>query len=79
MKLLLNNVVISCLVSVIFAASVDLGRRDSPFSVEIQMTQNSHIKATVTNTGSSDIKILRTGSILDPSAIEKSNIFQGCK
>lgn len=61
------------------AASVDLTKRDSPLDLKLELVGNSAVKATLTNTGSQDLKIFKTGSILDEIAVEKSQVFSGCK
>ncbi|KAL9948524.1 hypothetical protein D7B24_009187 [Verticillium nonalfalfae] len=61
------------------AASVDLNKRDSPLDIKIEKVGNTAIKASITNTGASDLKVLKTGSILDDLEVEKSEIFSGSK
>ncbi|KAF3345623.1 Brefeldin A resistance protein [Verticillium dahliae VDG2] len=61
------------------AASVDLSKRDSPLDIKIEKVGNTVIKASITNTGASDLKVLKTGSILDELEVEKSEIFSGSK
>ncbi|KAG8420296.1 hypothetical protein J3459_011201 [Metarhizium acridum] len=45
-----------------------------PLDVQFQMDGNSAIRATITNNGKKDLKIFRTGTILDSSAIQKTRI-----
>ncbi|KAG8156725.1 hypothetical protein KVR01_013330 [Diaporthe batatas] len=59
------------------AVPMEVTRRDSPLKVEIQSVGNSAVKAVVTNTGSEPIKLMKTGSILDQTAVEKAEIFSG--
>ncbi|KAK5629287.1 hypothetical protein RRF57_005002 [Xylaria bambusicola] len=68
-------VAVSALVTVASAAAV--AKHASPLDVKIEMVGNSGVKATVTNTGSEDLKIFKTGSILDKSPTEKVKITQG--
>ncbi|KAK0610621.1 Deuterolysin metalloprotease family-domain-containing protein [Bombardia bombarda] len=63
--------------SVASAVSVDLSKRASPLAVEINVVDNSNVVASITNTGSTPLKVLKTGSILDNSHIEKTEIFSG--
>ncbi|KAI0512490.1 neutral protease [Xylaria bambusicola] len=65
------------LASVASAASIDNAKRASPLDVKIEMVGNSGIKASITNTGSSDLKVLKTGSLLDSVATEKVKVYQG--
>ncbi|KAI1745793.1 hypothetical protein F4680DRAFT_403254, partial [Xylaria scruposa] len=65
------------LASVASAASIDNAKRDSPLDVKIEMIGNSGIKASVTNTGASDLKVFKTGTLLDTTATEKVKVYQG--
>lgn len=60
------------------AALVSLGatapQAPTPIDVQLQMDGNSAVKATITNNGKDDLKIFRTGTILDKSAIQKTRI-----
>ncbi|KAK9443275.1 metallo-endopeptidase [Metarhizium brunneum] len=60
------------------AALVSLGatapQAPTPLDVQLQMDGNSAVKATITNNGKDDLKIFRTGTILDKSAIQKTRI-----
>ncbi|KAI0438097.1 neutral protease [Xylaria telfairii] len=67
------------LASVASAASIDNAKRNSPLDVKIEMVGNSGIKASITNTGASDLKVFKTGSLLDKAATEKVNVYQGSK
>ena len=70
---------ISFLIALVRAASIDIEKRDSPLDVKLEMVGNSAVKATVTNTGASNLKIFKTGSFLDESAVEKVDVFSGCR
>jgi len=61
------------------AMSIDLTQRASPLGVEISVVDNANIQAVITNNGETVLKILKTGSILDSTAVEKSSIFAGGK
>jgi deuterolysin len=70
---------LSVFASVASAVSVDLSKRDSPLDVKIQMVDNSVVEATITNTGTETLRLFKTGTILDSSAVEKTEVFSGCK
>lgn len=59
------------------AVVVNFNKRDSPLKVNIEAVGNSGIRATITNPGATDLKIFKTGSILDNLAIEKADVFNG--
>lgn len=61
------------------AARIDVHKRASPLDVKIESAGNSALKATITNTGSQPLKLFKTGSVLDSIAVEKAEIFSGCK
>ncbi|KAH6692721.1 metallo proteinase [Plectosphaerella plurivora] len=67
----------SCIASLAAAASVDVTKRASPLDVKLEKVGNSAVKAVITNTGSEDIQILKTGSIFDELAVEKTEVFAG--
>ena len=67
---------ISFLASLAGAVSVDLARRDSPLEVKLEMVGNTVVKASITNNGNTDLKIFKTGSILDSTPVEKVGVFQ---
>lgn len=59
------------------AASIDLSKRQGPLEVKLERSGNTAVKASIRNTGASDLKILKTGSILDTVEVEKSQVFSG--
>lgn len=61
------------------AARIDVHKRASPLEVKIESVGNTALKATITNTGSQPLKLFKTGSVLDSTAVEKAEIFSGCK
>lgn len=67
------------LASLVSAASIDLAKRESALDVKLEMTGNTAVTAKITNTGSSDLKVMKTGSFLDDAAVEKVQVFQGSK
>ncbi|KAJ8129533.1 hypothetical protein O1611_g4095 [Lasiodiplodia mahajangana] len=68
--------IISFLTTLANAAAVNL-RGESPLVVQIEHVGNSEVKATITNVGDVAMRVLRAGSILDSSPIEKVKISQG--
>ncbi|CAI6340145.1 unnamed protein product [Periconia digitata] len=68
---------LAALVSLANAVSVDLAKRDSPLDVKLEMTGNTAVKAKITNTGSEALKVLKVGSFLDSTPVEKVSVFQG--
>ncbi|KAJ6443756.1 metallo-endopeptidase [Purpureocillium lavendulum] len=46
----------------------------TPLDVKLEMTGNSQVKATITNTGKNNLRVFKTGTILDKSAIQKVQI-----
>ncbi|KAJ4394663.1 hypothetical protein N0V93_003882 [Gnomoniopsis smithogilvyi] len=67
----------SMLVSVLAVSIPDNRRRDTPLEVTVESVENSALKASITNTGSEPLRLLKTGSILDSAAIERAEIFSG--
>ncbi|UNI22275.1 Deuterolysin [Purpureocillium takamizusanense] len=60
------------------AAAPSVGNRGpSPFEVQLEMRGNSEVKATFTNKGKDAVKVLKTGSVLDTSSVEKAKVFSG--
>ncbi|KAI1210170.1 Deuterolysin metalloprotease family-domain-containing protein [Annulohypoxylon truncatum] len=69
---------ISLLAALASAVSVDLAKRDTPLDVKLEMIGNTAVKASITNTGASDLKVFKTGTFLDENAAtEKVAIYQG--
>jgi deuterolysin len=65
--------------SVASAVSVNLSKRDYPLDVKIQMVGNSIVRVTITNMGTDILRLFKTGTILDSTAVEKTEVFSGCK
>lgn len=59
-------------------SSMPLSDRDvaSPLAVNLEMVGNTLVKATIVNNGDSDLKLFKTGSLLDSAPVEKAEIFQ---
>lgn len=64
--------VVSCLAALANGAAVNLSRRAEPLDVKIEQVGNSELKASITNTGSTPLRVLKAGSILDGSPVEKA-------
>lgn len=70
---------LSMLVTVVAVSFQKDRRQDTLLRVAVESVGNSALKASITNTGSESLKILRTGSILDSRAVERAEVFSGCK
>ncbi|KAB2568594.1 Neutral protease 2-like protein [Lasiodiplodia theobromae] len=66
---------IATLATAVSAVSLNLNKRDSPLDVKLEMVGNTEVKATVTNTGASALKLYKAGSFLDSAAVEKAEIY----
>jgi deuterolysin len=67
---------VSLLVSMAVAVSVDLSKRDSPLvNVKLEMIGNTEVKVSVTNFGGSPLKVLKVGTFLDSSPVEKVEVY----
>ncbi|KAF1947989.1 neutral protease 2-like protein [Clathrospora elynae] len=72
----LQIISVAALASLASAFSDALSKRDSPLAVSLEITDNTHVKATISNTGSSDLKLFKTGTFFDDSHVEKVEVFQ---
>ncbi|KAK7977228.1 Neutral protease 2-like [Apiospora saccharicola] len=70
---------VTLLASAASAAVLDVTKRDVPLAVTLEKTGNTQVKATVVNNGKDAIKVFKTGTFLDSAAVEKVDVFQGCK
>jgi deuterolysin len=70
---------VAAVASLANAVSLDFAKRDSALDVKLELTGNTAVKAVITNTGSEDLKVLKTGSFLDNAAVEKVEVYQGCR
>ena len=61
------------------AVAIENDKRDSAIAVKLEEASSTGVKATITNSGASAIKVLKSGSILDSSLVEKTEIFQASK
>jgi len=57
-------------------ATALLEKRDSPLDVSLEVVGNTEVKATIKNTGASDLKLFKTGTFLDDSHVEKVEVFK---
>lgn len=71
------SVGITALLATLAQGAAVMSKRDIPLDVKIQVVNNSEVKASITNSGSSSIKVVKTGSILDSADVEKSVIMAG--
>ncbi|KAL1614372.1 hypothetical protein SLS54_009799 [Diplodia seriata] len=62
------------LATIVSGTAVDLNKRDTPLDVKLEMVGNSEVKATLTNNGASALKLFKVGSILDKTAVEKTEV-----
>lgn len=58
------------------AASVNLDRRATSLDVKLEMIGNTAVKAIISNNGADDLKIFKTGTLLEDIPTEKINVFQ---
>ena len=65
---------LSFLASLAAAASVDVNKRETPLEVKLELLGNTGVKASITNTGSSALKLFKTGTLLDQQPVEKVEI-----
>jgi len=54
----------AALSQVVISARLDLSKRETPLEVTLTEVEGGVVKATVTNVGSEDLKLLTYGSIL---------------
>jgi deuterolysin len=67
---------ISTIASLASATVVDLAKRNTPINVRLEVVGNTAVKAWITNTGGTSLKLFKTGSLLDDSDVEKVKVFQ---
>lgn len=67
---------VAALASLASAFSDALSKRDGSLSVALEVTGNTDVKATITNNGSEDLKLFKTGTFLDDSHVEKVEVFK---
>ncbi|KAL7787870.1 Deuterolysin metalloprotease family domain-containing protein [Trichoderma ceciliae] len=53
------------------------GKAPTPLDIKLESAGNAEIKAVITNTGKNNLRIFKTGTILDSSAVEKVKISSG--
>ncbi|KAH7271016.1 hypothetical protein FSOLCH5_003887 [Fusarium solani] len=67
------------LASMAVAAPLVEKRAPTPLNVSLEMQGNSKIKAVITNNGKSNLKLLKSGTFLDSTAVEKAQVYSGEK
>jgi deuterolysin len=67
---------VAALASLASALSDTITKRDAPLSVSLEVTDNTHVRAKISNTGSEDLKLFKTGTFLDDSQVEKVEVFR---
>lgn len=67
------------LASMAVAAPLVEKRAPTPLNVSLEMQGNSKIKAVITNNGKSNLKLLKSGTFLDSTAVEKAQVYSGGK
>lgn len=65
--------------SIALAAPSMEKRAPTPLKVELELLGNSEVKATVTNTGKKNLKVLKAGTLLDDAPVEKAQVYTGGK
>lgn len=65
------------LASLAVAAPIVDKRTTSGLDVSLQMDGNSKVKAVITNNGTKNLKVLKSGTFLDTSAVEKAQVYSG--
>ncbi|KAI0441042.1 neutral protease [Xylaria telfairii] len=68
---------VSALATMASAASISIVKPISPLDVKIEMVGNTGVKASITNKGTEDLKVFKTGSFLDKRPTEKVKVTQG--
>ncbi|KAL2880525.1 hypothetical protein SGCOL_004246 [Colletotrichum sp. CLE4] len=67
---------VSLLATLASAVNVDMAKRNtSPLDVKLEAIGNSGVKAALTNTGDSAIKLFKTGTFLEKAPVEKVEVF----
>lgn len=72
-----------CLVAASLAAASPFymveKKAPSPLDVKLEMLGNSEVKATFINNGRCNLKVLKTGTVLDSAAVQKAWVSSGGK
>ncbi|KAL6875269.1 Deuterolysin metalloprotease family domain-containing protein [Trichoderma novae-zelandiae] len=68
---------VSGLIALAALASAAPGKAPTPLDIKLESAGNAEIKAVITNTGKNNLKIFKTGTILDSSPVEKVTISSG--
>ena len=65
------------LASLAVAAPAVHKRAPTPLDVKLELQGNSKVKAIITNNGKNNLKVLKSGTFLDTSAVEKAQVYSG--
>ncbi|XWW95502.1 hypothetical protein V2A60_003462 [Cordyceps javanica] len=55
----------------------EIRRTNSPLELRIEMDGNSKVRAVLTNRGSKDLHLLKTGTLLGSAPVEKARVYNG--
>lgn len=61
------------------AAAPSNKKRAAALDVAIEQISNTEVRAIISNNGVNNLKVLKTGTILDDKPVEKVQIFQNSK
>jgi deuterolysin len=70
---------IATLVSLAAAAPGAVPVNSNGVDVKLELQDNSKVKAVLTNSGKDNIKVLKTGSILDDTPVKKASVSGSSK
>ena len=76
---LISVLTLSALMSLASSTAINLAKRDSPLELSLTMIGNTKVKATLSNTGSTDLKVLKKGTFLDSAPVEKVKVYGASK
>lgn len=66
---------LATLSQIVSSARLDVHKRASALDVTLAAVDNGVVKATVTNTGAEDLKLLKFGSFFDSAPVQKLDVF----
>lgn len=66
---------LAALSGLVSSVATNLNKRDTPLTLTLEMVDNTKVKATLTNTGSTALKVLSMGSFLDTAPVEKAQVY----
>lgn len=65
---------VSGLLALAALASAVPGNTPTPIDVHLEKAGNSQVKAVITNTGKTNLRLLKVGTILDKAVVEKTKV-----